>query len=561
MVTGERGGGSTASTPPTAGRPAILTVDDDPQVLDAVADDLRRRYAGDYRIVRAESGPTALDALRELARRGAPVALLLVDQRMPAMTGVELLAESLALHPGAKRVLLTAYADTEAAIAAINEVDLDHYVLKPWHPPEERLYPVLDDLLADWQSHRPAATGGIRVIGARWEPASHGVRRFLARHQVPFEWLDVERGEGRRLARAAPGGGLPLVVLEDGSVLAAPGTDELAEALGIRTRSATEFFDLVVVGAGPAGLAAAVYGASEGLTTTLLDRDAPGGQAGTSSRIENYLGFPRGLSGADLARRALAQARRFGAEVVAPAEVCRLDRQDPFRTVHLRDGSVLTAGAVILATGVDYRRLSAAGAEQLTGAGVYYGASPADAAVCTGLDVVVVGGANSAGQAALHLAGEAASVTMLVRSDRLEARMSAYLVERIRAQPNIRVRLGASVESLTGDGHLERAVVRSVDGTSEDLACAALFAFIGAEPHTEWLAGKVERDDRGFVVTGPDTVERGRWGLERDPFLLETSLPGVFAAGDVRSGSTKRVAAAVGEGSTAVQLVHAYLQL
>lgn len=545
-----------------AARPAILTVDDDADVLRAVERDLRRHYSGDYRVVSADSGQAALDALRELKRRETPVAIVVADQRMPGMTGVELLAEARELFPDVKTVLLTAYADTDAAITAINTVRLDYYVLKPWDPPEQTLYPVLDDLLGDWHAGFRPAFDGVRVLGHRWSPDGHRLRDFLARNLVPFKWLDVEVDEEAKRLLTATGDGaakLPAVVLSDGSVMATPTNVEVAQALGLHTTSEAAFFDLVIVGGGPAGLAAAVYGASEGLQTALVEQEAPGGQAGQSSLIENYLGFPQGLAGADLARRALTQARRFGTEILSPQEVTGVESKGPLRVLHLGDGESLTCEALIVATGVSYRRLDAPGVEQLTGAGVYYGAAQTEGAACAGQDVYVVGGANSAGQAAIHFARVAGTVNLVVRAASLGKGMSQYLVDQIEAEDRITVRLRSVVESVNGEHRIESVSIRDLDsGAVETRPAGGVFVFIGAEPRTDWLEGVVERDQRGFIVTGPQ-VPAARWPLERDPYLLETSLPGVFAVGDVRATSVKRVASAVGEGAIAVQFVHQYL--
>jgi thioredoxin reductase (NADPH) len=554
--------GASAPEEGRAARPVLLSVDDDPEVLRAVERDLRRRYGSEYRVLRSDSGDSALEALQELKRRAAPVALLLVDQRMPGMTGVELLEQAKLLFPDVKSVLLTAYADTDAAIDAINRVRLDYYVLKPWHPPEERLYPVLDDLLDDWRAGFRPPFGGIRVLGHRWSPDGHRLRDFLARNLVPYRWLDVEGDEeAARLLAAADGDAakLPVVVLADGTLLRQPTNLDVAEAIGLHTTSDTPFFDVLIVGAGPAGLAAAVYAASEGLETALVEREAPGGQAGQSSLIENYLGFPQGLSGGDLARRALTQARRFGAQLLSPQEVVRLEAHGAARVVHLGDGSQLTCEALIVATGVSYRRLDAPGVERLTGAGVYYGAAMSEGTACAGTDVHVVGGANSAGQAAVYFSRFARSVTLLVRADSLHRGMSRYLVDQIGATANIDVRLRTAVTSVNGDHSLESVTIENLDtGQAETCRSGGVFIFIGAEPRTDWLEGVVERDARGFLLTGPD-ITPARWPEERPPHLLETSLPGVFAVGDVRATSVKRVASAVGEGAIAVQFVHRYL--
>jgi thioredoxin reductase (NADPH) len=546
-------------------RPVLLAVDDEPSVARAVERDLRRRYGRDYRVLRAESGQDALTAVRESKLRGAKIALLLADQRMPEMSGVEFLEEAIRVAPEAKRVLLTAYADTQAAIDAINRVSLDHYLLKPWDPPDDQLYPVVDDLLDAWRADAPDDADRIRVVGHRWSRESHDARDFLARNQVPYRWLDVERDdEGRRLLAAADGEApLPLVLFPDGDVLHGPSVAELAERSGVRRRAELEFYDLVIVGGGPAGLAAAVYGASEGLRTTLIEREAPGGQAGQSSRIENYLGFPVGLSGADLARRATAQAQRFGAELLTVQEVTSIDDRGPARIVRMAGHDELGAKAIIIATGVDYRRLEAPGIEELSGRGVYYGGSRSEGISCRDEHVVVVGGANSAGQAAIYFAGYAQRVTILYRGASLAKSMSRYLIDTIEATPNIAVRVQGEVAAAHGDESIEHITVRdTVTGETEDVDLAAMFVFIGARPQTDWLPGGVARDPRGFVLAGAELLRedvRPRWRLDRDPYLLETSMPGVFVAGDVRSQSMKRVASAVGEGSMAVHFVHEYL--
>jgi thioredoxin reductase (NADPH) len=546
-------------------RPVLLAVDDEPSVARAVERDLRRRYGRDYRVLRAGSGEEALGTLREAKLRGTPIALLLVDQRMPGMSGVELLEAALEIAPDAKRALLTAYADTQAAIDAINRVSLDHYLLKPWDPPEEQLYPVVDDLLDAWRAEAPPAADRIQLVGHRWSRESHDARDFLARNQVPFQWLDVEReDEARRLLAAAEGDGvLPLVLFPDGGSLHGPTITELAERTGVLRRAERPFYDLVIVGGGPAGLAAAVYGASEGLQTALVERDAPGGQAGQSSRIENYLGFPVGLSGGDLARRATTQAQRFGAELLTVQQVTRIEQRGPSKVVHLAGGEELGAAAVIVATGVDYRLLDAPGVEELTGRGVYYGGSRSEGVSCRDEHVVVVGGANSAGQAAIYFAGYAQHVTILYRGDSLAKSMSRYLIDTIEDTPNITVRTNAEVAAAHGDEQLERITVRDTAGGAEqEMELAAMFVFIGARPQTEWLPDAVARDKRGFVLAGSELLledVRPRWRLERNPYLLETTMPGLFVAGDVRSQSMKRVASAVGEGSMAVSFVHEYL--
>ncbi|MCX5166995.1 FAD-dependent oxidoreductase [Streptomyces antibioticus] len=545
----------------------ILTVDDDPGVSRAVARDLRRRYGGSYRIVRAESGESALEALRELKLRGDLVAVILADYRMPQMNGIEFLEQALDVYPGARRVLLTAYADTDAAIDAINVVDVDHYLLKPWDPPEEKLYPVLDDLLEAWRSsdHRPVPA--TKVVGHRWSARSSEVREFLARNQVPYRWYSADEPEGQRLLAAAGQDErrLPLVITADGTPLVAPEPPELAAKVGLATTPTAEFYDLVVIGGGPAGLGAAVYGASEGLRTVLVERSATGGQAGQSSRIENYLGFPDGVSGAQLTERARRQAAKFGAEILTAREVTGLEINGSARVVRFSDGSAVAAHSVILATGVSYRQLTAPGCDDLTGCGVYYGSALTEAPACTGHDVYIVGGANSAGQAAMYLARGAKSVTLLVRGESLAASMSYYLIQQIEESSNIFVRARTVVESAHGDGHLEHLTLRDVTtGETERVDAQWMFVFIGAAPLTDWLDGTVLRDGRGFILAGPDLTPEGRppgdWELDRPPYHLETSVPGVFVAGDARAESAKRVASAVGEGAMAVMLVHRYLE-
>ncbi|MGW1543506.1 FAD-dependent oxidoreductase [Streptomyces sp. NPDC002309] len=550
-----------------AARTVILTVDDDPGVSRAVARDLRRRYGASYRIVRAESGESALQALRELKLRGDLVAVVLADYRMPQMNGIEFLEQALDVYPGARRVLLTAYADTDAAIDAINVVDLDHYLLKPWDPPEEKLYPVLDDLLDAWRRSDYRPVPSTKVVGHRWSARSTDVREFLARNQVPYRWYSAEEPEGRRLLDAAGADRqrLPLVVTPDGTPLVEPDTTELAAHVGLATTPNADFYDLVVIGGGPAGLGAAVYGASEGLRTVLVERSATGGQAGQSSRIENYLGFPDGVSGAQLTDRARRQASRFGAEILTAREVTALEVNGPARTVRFSDGSQIAAHSVILATGVQYRQLTAEGCEELNGCGVYYGSSLTEASSCQGQDVYIVGGANSAGQAAMYLARGAKSVTLLVRGQSLAASMSYYLIQQIEREPNIAVRCGTVVESAHGSGHLEQLTLRdTATGHTELVDAQWLFVFIGAAPLTDWLGTTVLRDERGFILAGPDLTPDGRppsdWELDRPPYHLETNVPGVFVAGDARAESAKRVASAVGEGAMAVMLVHRYLE-
>jgi thioredoxin reductase (NADPH) len=547
-------------------RPVLLAVDDDPEVLRAVDRDLRRQYASRFRVLRADSGEAALDSLRELKARNEAVALLLVDQRMPQVTGMKLLGQAMELYPDARRVLLTAYADTDAAIQAINQVKLHYYLLKPWDPPEQHLYPVLDDLLEDWEATVRPPFEGIRVVGTRWSPDAFALRDFLGRNQVPYQWLDAQAHFAAQGLPAAgePAPKLPLVLFPDGTSLEQPTPRDVAGKIGLNNRPEKPFYDLIIVGAGPAGLAAAVYGASEGLHTMLIEREAPGGQAGTSSRIENYLGFPTGLSGADLSRRAAIQARRFGVEILTPEEVVGVRVEDPYRIVVLGDGTELSCHALLVASGVSYRKLDVPGLERLTGAGVYYGGALSEALACAGEDVYIVGGANSAGQSAVHFAKHARCVTMLVRGAALAATMSQYLIEQIQALPNIRVWTHAQVVEARGDDHLEAIVVaNSQDGQRRTLATRGLFIFIGAQPRTDWLEGVVERDQLGFVLAGPDLLRDGKlpkgWKPDRPPSLLEASVPGIFVAGDVRRGSIKRVASGVGEGSIAIALVHQYL--
>ena len=549
------------------GKPVILTVDDDPQVLRAVERDLRRKYAREYRVLRADSGESALDTLGKLKLRGDPVALFLVDQRMPRMTGVEFLEKALELFPEAKRDLLTAYADTDAAIRAINEVGLDYYLQKPWDPPEEHLYPILDDQLEEWISGFRPPFEGLRVVGNRWSSDSHRLRDFLARNRVSYRWLDVEDSdEARRILEQLDYGApkLPVIVFEDGSHLEAPDNREVAAKIGLKTHAERPFYDLIIVGAGPAGLAAAVYGASEGLRTVLIEREVPGGQAGTSSKIENYLGFHSGIAGGELSRRAVAQAQRFGVEILTPQEVRSVRVENRYRVVTLADGTELSGDVLLIATGVSYRKLDVPGVERLTGAGVYYGAAITEALSCRDDDVYVIGGANSAGQAAMYLSQYARSVTLLVRSDSLERSMSRYLIDEIEARDNIHVQLNSGVARVNGEQNLETVTIRETTSGKEDTVPAAgLFIFIGALPGTDWLDGIVKRDERGFILSGPDLMQDGKrpqgWRLDRDPYLLETNVPGIFVAGDVRHGSVKRVASGVGEGSIAVQFIHHYL--
>jgi thioredoxin reductase (NADPH) len=555
------------TTPEGAARTVIVTVDDDPGVSRAVARDLRRRYGEQHRIVRAESGDAALDALREMKLRGDEVAVIVADYRMPGMNGIEFLERAMDFYPTARRVLLTAYADTGAAIDAINVVDLDHYLLKPWDPPEEKLYPVIDELLSKWQAEDRRPVRVAKVVGHRWSARSSAVREFLARNQVAYRWYDSEDPDGQRLLAAAETDGLrlPVVITADAEVLVEPADAELAVKVGLATTPAQDFYDVVVIGGGPAGLGAAVYGASEGLRTVLVERTATGGQAGQSSRIENYLGFPDGVSGAQLTERARRQATRFGAEVLTTRNVVGLDVNGSARTVRFADGGAIDAHTVILATGVSYRQLGAPGLDEMTGRGVYYGSTLTEASACMGHDVYIVGGANSAGQAAVYLAQHAKSVTILCRGSSLERSMSYYLIEQIRSTGNISARICTEVIAAEGDDHLESLTLRDTStGATETVDAQWLFLFIGAAPLTEWLDGVVVRDARGFVLAGPDLASCGRrppgWDLDRLPYHLETSVPGVFVAGDARAESAKRVASAVGEGAMAVMLVHRYLE-
>jgi len=551
-------------------KPILLTVDDDPDVLRAIERDLRTQYGAEYRVISSDSPLGALDLLKGLKVRNDGVALLLADQRMPHMDGVGFLQAARQMFPDAKRALLTAYADTNAAISAINQANIDYFFMKPWDPPTEHLYPQLDDLLDDWQaSYRPAFQG-IRVLGTRWSPRSYELRDFLARSHVPYQWIDVELSandpETKVLLEALGPDAteLPIVLFPDGAKLLNSAPAEVAQKVGLRTRAETSFYDLAIVGGGPAGLAAAVYGASEGLHTVIVEREAPGGQAGMSSRIENYLGFPSGLSGGDLARRAVVQARRFGVEILAPQTVVNMRTEGSYRIIKLADDSEISCHALMIATGVQWRRLEAPGIDRLQGAGVYYGGGTTEALSCKGEMVYVVGGANSAGQAAMNFSKYAERVVILVRGESLSSTMSQYLIDQIKETPNIQLWTHAGVAEVHGDTHLEEVSVLCSDTNKvERVPASSMFIFIGALPRTDWLGDAIERDDRGFILTGSDLMQGGerpkKWTLDRDPFLLETNVPGVFAVGDVRHGSVKRVASGVGEGSVAVQFIHQYL--
>jgi thioredoxin reductase (NADPH) len=551
-------------------KPILLSVDDDPDVLRAIERDLRSQYGAEYRVIGSDSPQGALTLLKQLRVRNDSVALLLADQRMPHMDGVAFLQEGMRIFPGAKRALLTAYADTNAAISAINEANINYFFLKPWDPPAEHLYPQLDDLLDDWRASYKPVFEGIRVLGTRWSPRSYELRDFLARNRVPYQWIDVEASSNdpdtKRLLEALgpEASSLPIVLFPDGTKLLESVPAEVAQRVGLRTRAQTNFYDLAIVGGGPAGLAAAVYGASEGLHTVMIEREAPGGQAGMSSRIENYLGFPMGLSGGDLARRAVVQAQRFGVEILSPQEAVGVRTEGPYRIIKLADGNEISCHALLIATGVQWRRLEMPGIDRLQGAGVYYGGGATEALSCRGEIVYVVGGANSAGQAAMNFAKYAERVVIAVRGSSLSSTMSQYLIDQIKETPNIQVWANASVAEAHGETHLEEISFLCSDTNKIELVPAnAMFIFIGALPRTDWLADLVERDERGFILTGPDLIREGQrpkgWTLDRDPFLLETNVPGLFAVGDVRHGSVKRVASGVGEGSVAVQFIHQYL--
>jgi thioredoxin reductase (NADPH) len=551
-------------------KPILLSVDDDSDVLRAIERDLRSQYGADYRVIGSDSPAKALDLLKQLKVRNDSVALMLADQRMPHMNGVEFLQEGMQIFPEAKRALLTAYADTSAAISAINEANINYFFMKPWDPPQDNLYPQLDDLLDDWRaSYRPAFEG-IRVLGTRWSPRSYELRDFLARNHIPYQWIDAELSandpETKRLldVLGPEASNLPVVLFPDGTKLLEGAPAEIAQKVGLRTRAQTNFYDLAIIGGGPAGLAAAVYGASEGLHTVIVEREAPGGQAGMSSRIENYLGFPTGLSGGDLARRAVVQAQRFGVEILSPQEATTVRTEGSYRIIKLADATEISCHALMVATGVQWRRLDAPGIDKLQGAGVYYGGGATEALSCKGEIIYVVGGANSAGQAAMNFSKYAERVVILVRGEGLAATMSQYLIDQIQQTPNIQIWNHASVAEVHGEKRLEEiSVLCSDTGKTERVPASSVFIFIGALPRTDWLGGLVERDERGFLLTGPDLIRNGErpkgWPLDRDPFLLETNVPGIFAVGDVRHGSVKRVASGVGEGSVAVQFIHQYL--
>lgn len=548
-------------------KPIIFSVDDDPQVLRSLKRDLRQAYKADYRIISTESANEGLEALEALKKKGEEVALFISDQRMPEMLGVDFLERAQSFYPDAKRVLLTAYSDTDAAIKAINDVQLDYYFLKPWDPPEERLHPVLNDLLDEWQVGFKPTFRGIRVVGYAYSPKSHQIKDFLAGNLLPYQWLDIETSaEAQELLQLhrIPAKTLPAVFFEDGSAIADPTVQALAAKIGLHPKAESELYDVVIIGAGPSGLAAAVYGGSEGLKTLLIERRAPGGQAGTSSRIENYLGFPKGLSGSELARRAITQATRFGVEFLSPQEVSGIAAEGQYKTIHLADGSTLISRAVVITTGVDYRKLPAKGAAGLTGAGIYYGAAMTEANACRDKEVYIVGGGNSAGQGAVYLSQFARAVRILVRRVGLEETMSAYLVDQINAIPNIEVHGRRQVLEAKGDSHLERLLLENMDDQSVyEVPADALFIFIGARPYTDWLEGQIIRNEKGYLKTGNDLSLDPAfpkvWKLNREPYLLETCEPGIFAAGDVRAGAMNRVASAVGEGAMAIKLVHEYL--
>ena len=547
----------------TEARPVILAVDDEPEVLSAVQRDLRAHFAGDYRIVGATGGQEAIETIKELALRGDPLALILADQRMPVVTGVDVLRESLELFPTTKKALLTAYADTDVAIDAINDIGLDHYIMKPWDPPDQKLYPILDDLLSDWQAGFRPTFDGIRIISQEWSKPAFDLKAFLAMNQIPYRSQTLEQDPeaiGLMESAGVQLVDLPLVLFADGDPLTNPSTSELADRIGLKSHASSPTYDVAIVGAGPAGLAAAVYAASEGLKTILIESSAPGGQAGQSTLIENYLGFPKGISGADLARRAYSQAKRLGAEVLVPAEVERVERKDPYKILHMADGSTLTTKAMVVTSGVAYRRLSAEGLDQLSGAGVYYGTSNIEANYHRGQPMYVVGGGNSAGQAALFLTRFTDSVTIVIRRGDLSETMSQYLIDNIEANDSVGVMPTSQLLEAKGSDHLESIVFKNLE-TEEpiEVEAGALFIFVGQRAHTDWLSGVVQLDDRGFVLSGTDIEQLKGWNVDRDPMPLETSVPGIFVAGDVRHGSIRRVAGATGEGSTAIRFVHQHL--
>ncbi|MCB9285651.1 MAG: FAD-dependent oxidoreductase [Lewinellaceae bacterium] len=548
-------------------KPILFSIDDDPQVLRSIRRDLRSEYKNEYRIINEDSPEKALEILEEMKRQGETVALFLSDQRMPNMSGVEFLNKAKFFYPDAKRVLLTAYSDKDAAIAAINEVQLDYYLMKPWDPPQEKMFPVLNELLDDWQANYLPEFQGIKVIGYPYSPKSHQIKDFLACNLIPYQWLDAkedEKGvEWLALLQKSPKD-LPLVVFEDGNFLVSPSIPEVAERIGMQPKALSDMYDVVIIGAGPAGLAAAVYGGSEGLKTLLVEKHAPGGQAGTSSRIENYLGFPKGLSGAELSRRALAQATRFGVEFLSPKEVSRIEIEGPYKKIHLDDGSLILSRAVVIASGVEYRKLQAEGSEQLGGAGVYYGAAMTEAQVCRDKIVYIVGGGNSAGQGAVYLSQFASEVHILIRKPDLSSGMSSYLIDQIGQIPNIQVHGRRQICQVIGEENLRTLKIENLeDGQVEEFPADAVFVFIGAKPATDWLEKFLLRDPQGYLLTGRDLVRQSEmaksWKLSREPFLLETNIPGIFAAGDVRSGAINRVASAVGEGAMAIKFVHQYL--
>lgn len=546
--------------------PIIFSIDDDPQVLRAISRDLKNKYRSEYRILSTTSANEALESLPDLRNSGENIALFLSDNRMPEMQGVDFLEKAKEVFPFAKRVLLTAYSDTEAAIKAINEVQLDYYLLKPWDPPEEKLYPIINDLLEDWQENVVPDYKGIKIIGFQFSPKSHHLKDFLSGNLFPFKWMDIQSSEEAQSILALnkiEENQLPVVFLEDGKFLIQPTAEELGASIGLNTKASSDLYDTVIIGAGPSGLAAAVYAASEGLKTLLIDKRAPGGQAGTSSRIENYLGFPNGLSGADLTRRAITQATRFGTEFLSPKEVAALEFNDPYKTIILKSGEKINTKSIVITTGVNYRQLEASGIEKLLGAGIYYGAANTEASFCSGKSVMVVGGGNSAGQAAMYLSQFASNVYILIRKESLKDSMSSYLIEQIDMTNNIKLLTHGEVKEVVGENQLQQVIIAYKNGEVKSMEMAALFIFIGAQAVTQWLPENVVKDKRNFVITGVDLKTtkafKKLWKLERDPYLLETSIPGVFSGGDVRSGAMNRVASAVGEGAMTISMVHKYL--